>query len=90
MSLLSGIQISFLLHNYIFMCGPSRYTILIHISQKRYNFRGKRLFNIEIVFLFAVQLMFQTFLIQSRIERSVYIKAHFIQVKYPLVLSDFN
>jgi hypothetical protein len=52
--------------------------------------KNKKLSNIKCVFSFSLQLLSETYLILTRIERNtikMYIGLH---VKYPLFLSDFN
>ena len=51
---------------------------------------GKMLPNIKCVFLFYLQLLFNTFLILGRIQRDTVINVKRFHVKSPLLLSDFN
>jgi hypothetical protein len=60
------------------------------LSQKRQDFRKKKLMNAKCMFWFSLQVSSETFLILRRTEWDVikmYIGLH---VKYSLFLSDFN
>jgi hypothetical protein len=56
--------------------------LLLFKSHKEQNFWERKLLNVKCVFLFSLQLLFDTFLI-LRIQWGLH-------VKYPLFLSDFN
>jgi hypothetical protein len=60
------------------------------LSYKRQDFREKKLLNVKCVFWFPVQLLSETFLILSRIQRDIIINVHMSLCKVPLLLSDFN
>jgi hypothetical protein len=60
------------------------------LSQKRHDFRKKKLSNIKCVFLFTLQHLSETFIILRRIERDIIINVHGCSCKVPAFLSDFN
>jgi hypothetical protein len=51
---------------------------------------GKKLLNIKCVFWFPLQLLFETFIILSKIQRDIITNVGRSHVNYPLFLSDFN
>ena len=66
------------------------YNIFPHYVKKRKDFRKRKLLNTKCVFWFSLQLLPETFLILSRIERDMIKICISIHVKYLLFLSDFN
>jgi hypothetical protein len=60
------------------------------LSHKRHNFGGKNLLNMNFVFLFSLQLLFQTFLILRRIQRNTVISVTTFSRKVSVILVGFN
>jgi len=58
------------------------------LSQKRHDFRGKKVLNIKCVFWFIYNF-FETFLILRRIQLDIIISVYSLHWKYPLFLTDF-
>ena len=74
---------------YIVICGPSSSTMFFpHYLTKGLIFVNT-LLNIKCVFWFSLQLVSDTFLIMTRIQRII-INAHTSSHTVPLFLSDFN
>jgi hypothetical protein len=60
------------------------------LSHKRYNFRGKKLFNIKCVFRFSLQYFFETFLVIGKIQPDTVINMKMSSCKVPVILVGFQ
>ena len=63
------------------------FSIFFH---KRHYFRGEKILNTKCVFWFRLQSLSETFLILRRNEKDTIKKYIGLNVKHPLLLSDFN
>jgi hypothetical protein len=73
----------------IVICGLTRSEIFMHITSHTARLSKKRYWT-QNVFLFALQILSETFLILRRTERNMIKISSCLHVKYPLFLSEFN
>jgi hypothetical protein len=75
---------------HIVISGLSGSTVFPHIISQTHDFRKKKLFNMERVLLFSLQLLSKTFPILTRIQRGIIINVHRSSIEVPVYFVILN